>query len=70
MRTLKKDNVNSNDLFLNVIGSWLDIIEPTSAKLANALDNCGLKRIAEKIGSKLLSYCDMSTCTLYTLCFN
>ena len=56
MRTLKKDNVgNSNALFHDVIGSWLDITDPTSAKLAEALDNCGLKIIAKKIRSKLLS---------------
>ncbi len=56
METLKKNHVGDiKALSYAVIGSWLDITDPTSAKLAEALDNCGLKRIAEKIRSKLFN---------------
>ena len=55
MNTLKKDNVgNARGLFYAVIGSWLDLTEPTSEELAKALDRSGHQRIADIIRGTLL----------------
>ncbi len=67
MKTLKKDNVgDTKAFFYAVIGNWLNNTEPTSAKLAEALDKCGYSRISEKIRSKLFNN-NVPHCTL---CFN
>ncbi len=54
MKTLEKDNVrNSKVMFYKVIDIWLNLMEPTSEKLAEALDGCGYPRISKKLRSKL-----------------
>ncbi len=53
MKTLEKDNVrNSKAMFYKVIGIWLNLMKPTSEKLAKALAECGYPRIAKKIRSE------------------
>ncbi len=55
IKALKKDNVgDANALLFNVIKSWLFLAEPTSSKLAKALEICGYLKIAEEIRSKLI----------------
>ncbi len=50
IKTLKVHNVGNARGFLNqVIGTWLDLVEPTEELLADALDRSGYAKIARKL---------------------
>ncbi len=53
MKTLKSNNVgNANSFLYDVIGTWLDLTEPSVEEFAKALAKCGYKKMAGKIQGK------------------
>ncbi len=48
----KKDNHDVMGLFLDIIGAWLDLVEPTEELLADALNKSCYRKIANKLRGK------------------
>ncbi len=60
--TLEKNNAgNAEGLFRDVIVYWLDNLEPSWIKLADALGRSDYKTIADKILNSDMSFCTITT---------